>query len=209
MAAHSIKFIPPTKNKRNIKNNKNIEIFRKNIMDWYRKSGRKDLPWQKDRSPYKVWVSEIMLQQTQVSTVLPYFEKFMQTFPDVHTLAHASQDEVLHHWTGLGYYRRAHYLHQTARILVEKYHGQFPHTVEHLSELPGIGRSTAGAIVAMGFNQKAPILDGNVRRVLSRFHAVSGLNHEKMLWHWADLYTPEKKSAGLYASHDGYRGDRL
>lgn len=166
------------------------------VLDWFNQNGRKHLPWQQDPSPYLVWVSEIMLQQTQVATVIPYYERFIGRFTDVSVLAQASQDEVLHYWTGLGYYARARNLHKTAKIINEQYQSQFPDSVEALSELPGIGRSTAGAIVALAFNNRAVILDGNVKRVLCRYHCIEGWpdqsQTQKQLWQIAEQYTPEK-----------------
>src|SRR5690606_28775710 len=135
------------------------------VLGWYHKHGRKDLPWQQQINPYRVWVSVIMLQQTQVSTVIPYFERFMQRLPDVQALAAATQDDVLHLWTGLGYYARGRNLHACAQAVVHDFNGEFPRSVEALSELPGIGRSTAAAIASISMNINAPILDGNVKRV--------------------------------------------
>ncbi len=139
------------------------------MVDWYHLHGRKTLPWQLNKTPYKVWISEVMLQQTQVITVIPYFEKFMQSFPDIIALANDDEDQVLHHWTGLGYYARARNLHKTAKIVRDKYQGKFPTTLEEVMDLPGIGRSTAGAILSLSLGQHHPILDGNVKRVLARF----------------------------------------
>ena len=128
------------------------------VLNWYHQYGRKDLPWQQNITPYRVWVSEIMLQQTQVATVIPYFERFMQRFPDVQALAAASQDDVLHLWTGLGYYARGRNLHACAQKVVADFNGEFPRSVEELSTLPGIGRSTAAAIasISMGINALRP-----------------------------------------------------
>lgn len=169
------------------------------VLAWYHQHGRKDLPWQHPRTPYRVWVSEIMLQQTQVTTVIGYFERFMATFPDVQTLAAASSDQVLHLWTGLGYYARARNLHKAARQLVAEHDGQFPATVEAVSELPGIGRSTAGAILAQSRGLRAPILDGNVKRVLTRYHAIAGWPGKKaveqQLWQRAEQHTPHTRLA--------------
>ena len=125
--------------------------FQKAVLDWFDQFGRTNLPWQQNIDAYPVWVSEIMLQQTQVNTVIPYFEHFMQSFPTVDDLARAALDDVLHHWTGLGYYARARNLHKTAQLVVEQYGGHFPESVALLSELPGIGRSTAGAISSIAF----------------------------------------------------------
>ncbi len=165
------------------------------VLAWYDEHGRKHLPWQQDTTPYRVWISEIMLQQTQVSTVIPYYERFMASFPTVQALAAAATDDVLHHWTGLGYYARARNLHKAAQMLVEKSGGEFPATVEEVAELPGIGLSTAGAILSLSRKTRAVILDGNVKRVLSRFHAVkeSGSAGEKKLWAFADEHTPEAR----------------
>ncbi|TQV77659.1 A/G-specific adenine glycosylase [Exilibacterium tricleocarpae] len=174
------------------------QLFSKVVLAWFDQHGRKHLPWQRDINAYRVWVSEIMLQQTQVNTVIPYFERFMQTFPTVATLAAAPVDEVLHLWTGLGYYARARNLHRCAAVVVEQYGGEFPDTVEQLSELPGIGRSTAGAICSIAYGKSAPILDGNVKRVLARFHAVSGWPGKssvlKQLWEHAEAYTPKRRN---------------
>jgi A/G-specific adenine glycosylase len=167
------------------------------VLDWFDHSGRKHLPWQQDVAPYRVWLSEIMLQQTQVSTVIPYFEKFVLQFPDVASLASASVDDVLAQWTGLGYYSRARNLHRAAKIIREEHRGKFPDNLEVLTELPGIGRSTAAAIISIAYNKKAAILDGNVKRVLARFHAVAGWPGDsavaKTLWQHAEQHTPEKR----------------
>ncbi|WP_456268398.1 A/G-specific adenine glycosylase [Kushneria sp. AK178] len=176
------------------------EYFRTRLLGWFDQYGRTHLPWQQDRSPYRVWVSEIMLQQTQVATVIGYFERFMQRFPDVEALAAAEQDEVLHLWTGLGYYARARNLHRAARCVVEEHGGRFPvESVEALSALPGIGRSTAGAIIAQATDERAPILDGNVKRVLTRLHGVEGWpgrsDIERRLWQLAEYYTPHWRCA--------------
>ena len=171
--------------------------FQQRLLAWFDLQGRKDLPWQHPVSPYRVWVSEIMLQQTQVTTVIPYFQRFMQAFPDIKTLANAPLDEVLQHWAGLGYYARARNLHKTAIIITES--GEFPNSVEKLVALPGIGLSTAGAISSIAFNHSAAILDGNVRRVLARFQAVSGwagiASVNKKLWEWSRFYTPVARVA--------------
>ncbi len=173
------------------------QAFSNAVLAWYDQHGRKDLPWQQGITPYRVWVSEIMLQQTQVSTVLGYFERFMQALPDVHALAAASEDQVLHLWTGLGYYSRARNLHKTAKQVVDEFAGEFPRSVEQLSELPGIGRSTAGAIASLSMGLRAPILDGNVKRVLARFLAQPGWPGEtttsRALWTAAERFTPEAR----------------
>jgi A/G-specific adenine glycosylase len=169
------------------------------VLDWFDHSGRKDLPWQTDTSPYRVWISEIMLQQTQVQTVIPYFQRFTRTFPDVVTLARAQQDEVLHLWTGLGYYARARNLHRAAQIVADDFGGVFPNDIDRLCKLPGIGRSTAGAIVSIAFRQRAAILDGNVKRVLARHAAVEGWPGQtavhRQLWQIAEHYTPDQRCA--------------
>ena len=130
-----------------------MDHFAERLLAWFGEHGRKDLPWQQDKQPYKVWVSEIMLQQTQVTTVIPYYERFMQVFPTVDELAAATQDEVLHQWTGLGYYARARNLHKTAQIVMRDFNGEFPGTQEELESLPGIGRSTAAAIIAIVYER--------------------------------------------------------
>ena len=169
------------------------------LLDWHAKAGRHDLPWQKNLSAYRVWVSEIMLQQTQVSTVTPYFERFMQRFPDVVTLANAPPDEVLHLWTGLGYYARARNLHRAAQVIRDEHAGVFPSDIDAVMALPGIGRSTAGAILAISTGKRHPILDGNVKRVLSRYYAIDGAPDENAtldeLWRRADDNTPAENVA--------------
>jgi A/G-specific adenine glycosylase len=166
--------------------------FQGNILAWFDQYGRKDLPWQKDLTPYRVWLSETMLQQTQVATVIPYFNAFIEKFPDIADLANAPVDEVLHLWSGLGYYARARNLHKTAQLIAEQ--GRFPDTLDELLELPGIGLSTAGAILSIAFNKSHPILDGNVKRVLARFRAVSGWPGNsavnKELWALSAKLTP-------------------
>ncbi|OHV11259.1 A/G-specific adenine glycosylase [Kushneria phosphatilytica] len=174
------------------------ESFQSRLLDWFDRHGRHHLPWQKHQTPYRVWVSEIMLQQTQVATVIDYYQRFMARFPDVHALAAADQDEVLHLWTGLGYYARARNLHRAAQVVVEAHDGIFPtHGVEALAALPGIGRSTAGAIISLSTGARAPILDGNVKRVLTRLHAVPGWpgkpHVERTLWQLAERYTPDQR----------------
>ena len=168
--------------------------FSSNLLKWFKTSGRHDLPWQKNVNPYRVWVSEIMLQQTQVKTVVPYFERFMERFPTIDSLSLASIDQVLHLWTGLGYYARARNLHKTSIIIASELDGQFPDTVDELVSLPGIGRSTAGAILALSMNKRASILDGNVKRVLTRFFLVQGWPEQtkvkNQLWEIADRNTP-------------------
>ncbi|MEI5640650.1 MULTISPECIES: A/G-specific adenine glycosylase [unclassified Pseudoalteromonas] len=168
--------------------------FAEQVVNWYHLHGRKSLPWQLGKTPYKVWISEVMLQQTQVATVVPYFERFMARFPTVIKLADAPEDEVLHHWTGLGYYARARNLHKAAKIIRDQYQGQFPETLEQVMALPGIGRSTAGAILSLALGQHHAILDGNVKRVLARFYMVEGWygvkKVENTLWSLSDAVTP-------------------
>lgn len=162
--------------------------FSEKILSWFDTHGRHSLPWQINPTPYRVWLSEIMLQQTQVTTVLAYFDRFTQKFPTVEHLAKADQDEVLSLWSGLGYYTRARNLHKCAKIIHEQYAGQWPMEVSLLEQLPGIGRSTAGAIISLSSNIYAPILDGNVKRVLTRFLALENPSL-KFLWEKAEEYT--------------------
>jgi A/G-specific adenine glycosylase len=169
------------------------------LLEWHADAGRHDLPWQHDRSPYRVWVSEIMLQQTQVATVIPYFERFMARFPDVRALADAPLDEVLHLWTGLGYYARARNLHRAARTIRDQHGGAFPRAIDDVIALPGIGRSTAGAILAISTGARHAILDGNVKRVLARHAGVGGPIDDNAtlteLWRLADANTPAEQVA--------------
>ncbi len=168
--------------------------FADTVLVWFDQHGRKDLPWQHNPTPYRVWVSEIMLQQTQVATVIPYYQRFMQSFPDVNALANANQDAVLKHWAGLGYYSRARNLHAAAQQVQQELSGEIPSTLESLIGLSGIGRSTAGAILSLAYQQAQPILDGNVKRVLTRFHAISGWTGkstvQKILWTLAEQSLP-------------------
>ena len=168
--------------------------FASAILEWYEKYGRKNLPWQQNKTAYSVWLSEIMLQQTQVATVIPYYERFLQRFPTVVDLANAQQDEVLHLWTGLGYYARARNLHKAAQIVAHQYQGQFPLNIEDMNALPGVGRSTAAAILSSVFKQPHAILDGNVKRTLARSFAVAGWPGQKkvenQLWAHAEEHTP-------------------
>ena len=173
--------------------------FQDQLLTWFDRYGRHDLPWQHPRTPYRVWLSEIMLQQTQVKTVMPYFDRFVERYPDVASLAAADEDEVLHLWTGLGYYARARNLLKCARTVVQKHGGVFPNSVEALEALPGIGRSTAGAIISQAFDLPAPILDGNVKRVLARFASIPGWPGEtavhRQLWALAESLTPTTRCA--------------
>jgi A/G-specific adenine glycosylase len=174
-------------------------LFAPMLLDWFDRHGRKHLPWQQSPTPYRVWVSEIMLQQTQVATVIPYYERFMTRFPTVSALAAAPTDEVLHLWTGLGYYARARNLHRAAIIIVRDHQGVFPQTLDEVEALPGIGRSTAGAILSLSLNQRHPILDGNVKRVLARYFGVHGfpgeVKVERHLWTLAEACTPPERVA--------------
>jgi A/G-specific adenine glycosylase len=169
--------------------------FSERVLAWFERHGRHDLPWQQAPDPYRVWVSEIMLQQTQVATVIPYYLRFVQRFPDVQALASAPLDDVLHHWSGLGYYARARNLHRTAGLVSDAHDGYFPGTVDGLQGLPGIGRSTAGAILSLGLGLRAAILDGNVKRVLARHFAVAGWPGQAgvlaRLWELSEDLTPQ------------------
>ena len=169
------------------------------VLAWAARHGRHDLPWQRDPTPYRVWISEVMLQQTQVATVIPYFERFVARFPDVAALAAAPQDSVLALWSGLGYYARARNLHRAARDVMARHGGELPATIEELRALPGIGRSTAGAILALSGGQRHPILDGNVRRVLARVFAIReppvGAEALARLWRLAEECTPRRQVA--------------
>lgn len=170
-------------------------MFAHRIIDWQRRAGRHDLPWQGGRDPYRIWVSEIMLQQTQVSAVIPYFGRFVARFPDVDALAAADLEEVLRLWSGLGYYTRARNLHACAVRIVREHGGRFPPLAARIAELPGIGRSTAAAIAAFAFGERAAILDGNVRRVLCRAFGVDGHPAqpavERTLWAIAERELPK------------------
>lgn len=174
----------------------NPSEFQQRLLAWFDVHGRKDLPWQQDLNPYRVWVSEIMLQQTQVSSVIGYFQRFMMRFPTLQCLADAQLDEVLQHWSGLGYYARARNLHKTAQLIAVD-GGVFPQTLAGLMALPGIGRSTAGAILSIACGQNQAILDGNVKRVLTRFHAITGWPGQSdvvnQLWQLATEYTPTQR----------------
>ena len=173
--------------------------FADRMLAWYDACGRKDLPWQRRADPYATWISEIMLQQTRVATVIPYYERFLNRFPDVAALAAAPLDEILHLWSGLGYYARARNLHRAAQLIVDDFGGRFPCDIEHLRALPGIGRSTAGAILSLGVGQRQPILDGNVKRVLARCFGVEGWPGQaavqRELWALAERLTPGERCA--------------
>ena len=174
-------------------------VFTQALLEWFDHHGRKTLPWQQDRDPYRIWLSEIMLQQTQVDTVIPYYLRFLDSFPDISSLAYAHHDEVMNHWAGLGYYARARNLHKAAKIICEKHQRLFPEHFEDVLALPGIGKSTAGAILAFSGEQRYPILDGNVKRVLTRYFAIPGAPSKKSvetrLWELADNLTPKYRIA--------------
>jgi A/G-specific adenine glycosylase len=171
-----------------------VNSFASRIIHWQQQHGRHTLPWQATRDPYRIWLSEIMLQQTQVATVIPYFERFVARFPDLPALAAAQEDTVLALWSGLGYYSRARNLHAAARTLVSRHDGKFPSSIDALVQLPGVGRSTAAAIAALAFGQRCAILDGNVKRVLARHGGIAGWPGDKKvetaLWQLAESYLP-------------------
>lgn len=173
--------------------------FADQLLTWFDQHGRKDLPWHHPRTAYHVWVSEIMLQQTQVKTVIPYYLRFMQRFTSLADLANASQDEVLSYWSGLGYYARGRNLHKAAQVIQAEHDGVFPQNFDQVLALPGIGRSTAAAILAQAFGQRYPILDGNVKRVLARFYAIDGWPGERLvenqLWVLAHELLPFERLA--------------
>jgi A/G-specific adenine glycosylase len=181
--------------------NASAKFFATQVINWYHQQGRKHLPWQQNKTPYRVWISEIMLQQTQVATVIPYYQRFMESFPSIKDLAIANEDKVLHHWTGLGYYARARNLHKAAKLIVSNHQGVFPDDIEQVIALPGIGRSTAGAILSLALNQHQPILDGNVKRVLARCYLVPGYNglvaFDKNLWQLTEKLTPALETASF------------
>jgi A/G-specific adenine glycosylase len=176
-----------------------VTSFAEALLAWFDRHGRHDLPWQHPRDAYRVWLSEIMLQQTQVATVIPYFQRFVTQLPTLRDLAAADEDTVLALWSGLGYYRRARFLHKAAQLCVERHDGEMSRDFDALSALPGIGRSTAGAILAQAYSLRFPILDGNVKRVLTRFHGIFGhpgeREVEKQLWLRADEHTPAERTA--------------
>ena len=176
-----------------------MTAFATSLLAWFDRHGRHDLPWQHPRDAYRVWLSEIMLQQTQVATVIPYFQRFVTRLPTLRDLAAADEDVVLALWSGLGYYRRARFLHRAAQLCVERHQAELPREFDALAALPGIGRSTAGAILAQAYGLRFPILDGNVKRVLTRYHGIVGhpgeREVEKQLWLRADQHTPAERTA--------------
>ena len=174
-----------------------MNSFSNRIVNWYKKNGRHDLPWRKNISPYSVWISEIMLQQTQVKTVIPYFNKFIEKYPNLETLIQASEDEILAQWSGLGFYRRAKNIYKACRVIRETFNNKLPTNIKDLESLPGIGRSTAGAIMSIAFNEGHPILDANVKRVLGRYEKISFKTEnekQKKLWLISERLTPNKES---------------
>jgi len=175
-------------------NNNDTAGFSTRLLAWHKHHGRHDLPWQGTRDAYRIWVAEIMLQQTQVAAVIPYYLRFLERFPDIATLASATQDEVLQLWSGLGYYSRARNLQRGAQSVIANYRGVFPRTLDRIEALPGIGRSTAAAIAAFAYGTRAAILDGNVKRVFARHFAVAGYPGDKRiedrLWQLADENLP-------------------
>jgi A/G-specific adenine glycosylase len=176
-----------------------VQPFHQAVLAWFDRFGRKHLPWQLQPTPYRVWISEIMLQQTQVSTVIPYYQRFMDRFPSLTDLARADEADLMQHWAGLGYYARARNLHRAAVLVLERHRGELPANLDALTELPGIGRSTAGAILSIAFGIRAPILDGNVKRVLARHAGIEGWTGEaavlSRLWTLADERTPTHRVA--------------
>jgi A/G-specific adenine glycosylase len=174
-----------------------VNDFAQDLIRWQKRAGRHDLPWQRQRDPYRVWLSEIMLQQTQVATVIPYYTRFLARFPDLPALAAAPQEDVMALWSGLGYYARARNLQRAAQEVVATHGGRFPRRVEDIEGLPGIGRSTAAAIAVFAFGARAAILDGNVRRVLARVFGVEGFPGDKAvearLWALAESLLPERE----------------
>jgi A/G-specific adenine glycosylase len=169
--------------------------FAEQVIAWQRVHGRHDLPWQKTRDAYSIWVSEVMLQQTQVATVIPYYERFVRRFPDVAALAKAPVDDVLAQWSGLGYYSRGRNLHRAAQVICNEHGGRFPQAIEQIAALPGIGRSTAAAIAVFAFGAKHAILDGNVKRVLARVRGIEGYPGDKevsdSLWQASERCVPQ------------------
>lgn len=177
-----------------------MKDFSRTLIEWQKRHGRHSLPWQQTRDPYAVWLSEIMLQQTQVATVIPYYLRFLQRFPDIRSLAVASLDDVLALWSGLGYYSRGRNLHQAAQLIVKNHAGEFPRNIEMIQQLPGIGRSTAAAIAVFAYGERSAILDGNVKRVFARCFGIGGYPGEKktetLLWQKATQLLPEENIKG-------------
>ena len=184
--------------------NQDSSSFSARLLAWQRLAGRHDLPWQNTRDPYRIWLSEIMLQQTQVATVIPYYQRFLDRFPEVRSLAAATPEQVSELWAGLGYYARARNLHRCAQVVVERHGGDFPRSAAALAELPGIGRSTAAAIAAFAWGERGAILDGNVKRVLCRHFGIDGFPGSKAvenrLWALAEELLP---ASGIEAYTQG------
>ncbi len=176
----------------------NTKQYAEKLINWQKRHGRNNLPWQASLDPYSVWISEIMLQQTQVKTVIPYYNKFISRFPNIQTLADANEDEILKYWAGLGYYARARNLHKTAKIIAFNLNCVFPNTFENIISLPGIGKSTANAILSICYGQAAPILDGNVKRIFSRLFTINNPNSSKsienMLWDISNNLMPKTET---------------
>ena len=174
-----------------------MSLISDQLIPWQQKFGRNNLPWQETKNPYFIWISEIMLQQTQVKIVLPYYQRFINAFPNIKTLALAADDDVMQLWSGLGYYARARNLHESAKIIDSKFRGKFPTKLNDLLSLPGIGRSSAGAICSFAFNQRTPILDGNVKRIFTRLYGIKDwagiISVEKKLWALVEKNLPESK----------------
>ena len=182
-------------------NQKKISLmssFSNRIVNWYKSSGRHDLPWRKNISPYSVWISEIMLQQTQVKTVIPYFNKFIEKYPNLETLIQASEDEILAQWSGLGFYRRAKNIYKACRVISENFNNKLPTNINDLESLPGIGRSTAGAIMSIAFNEGYPILDANVKRVLGRYKKISFKTENEKQKKRFNILAPKRSASRIY-----------
>tara|TARA_Y100001936_G_C16089281_1_gene684543 strand:+ start:2745 stop:3809 length:1065 start_codon:yes stop_codon:yes gene_type:complete len=181
--------------------NKKDYYFSSQLINWQRKYGRHSLPWQNTRDPYAIWVSEIMLQQTRVVTVIPYYKRFLKCYPNIVSLTLVTLDEVLALWSGLGYYSRGRNLYKTAHLIVKEYQGKFPYENNHIRKLPGIGRSTAAAIQVFAYGKRYAILDANVRRILKRYFSIKGYHIEKILWEKAEDLLPEIKVRGDIESY--------
>jgi A/G-specific adenine glycosylase len=187
-----------------------MDSFAAKLIRWHEKHGRHHLPWQHTRDPYAIWLSEIMLQQTQVNTVIPYYQRFLQSFPDIRCLARASLDDVLAQWSGLGYYSRGRNLHQAARMIVNDHGGKFPESAETICKLPGIGRSTSAAIAVFAYGERCAILDGNVKRILSRYFGMEGYpgdkKNETLFWQKAEELLPTLQAGARKGSNEDTGG---
>ena len=178
-----------------VQSNNKLKYFSKNLISWHKNNGRHDLPWQININPYRVWISEVMLQQTQVKTVLSYYKKFLVKYPSIKELSESGLEDILESWAGLGFYRRAENIYKSSQIIKDKHKYIFPQEYRDIIDLPGIGRSTAGAILSISYNKKYPILDGNVKRVIKRYFAVRGeSNTEKNLWDISESLLPNKNN---------------